>query len=208
MRYLALLSLALLSTVFATGQPECRCLYGEACWPSAEAFNELSTKLSQPLLHPVPAALPCYRDGPSSAACVAVRQTYTDAQWRADQPGAMQTTNFETYIFANNTVSSCPLEAPAGQICGQGPIPPIGVDARTPKDVEEAIRFAKDHNLKLVVKNTGHDFLGRSSGRGAFMIWTHRMKDIMLHDAFKPAGSPDGPGVQGMSLIGRSSSKC
>ena len=31
----------------------------------------------------------------------------------------------------------------------------IGVDARTPKDIQAAVNFAIQYNLKLVVKNTG-----------------------------------------------------
>jgi hypothetical protein len=36
-----------------------------------------------------------------------------------------------------------------------------------------------------------HDFLGRSSGRDSFLIWTHHMKDITFHDSFSPTGATD-----------------
>lgn len=32
--------------------------------------------------------------------------------------------------------------------------------------------------------------LGRSSGNGAFSIWTHNMKGIEWHDSFAPRGAP------------------
>ena len=35
-----------------------------------------------------------------------------------------------------------------------------------------------------------HDYLGRSTARGAFMLWTHNMKNISYHDMFMPAGAP------------------
>lgn len=39
-----------------------------------------------------------------------------------------------------------------------------------------AVRFAGAHNLRLVVKNTGHDYLGRSSAEGgSLLVWTHRV---------------------------------
>jgi len=36
-----------------------------------------------------------------------------------------------------------------------------------------------------------HDFLGRSSARDSFLIWTHHMKDIVFHDSFSPTGATD-----------------
>jgi hypothetical protein len=32
--------------------------------------------------------------------------------------------------------------------------------------------------LRLVIKNTGHDFSGKSGGAGALSIWTHNLKDV------------------------------
>ena len=36
-----------------------------------------------------------------------------------------------------------------------------------------------------------HDYLGRSSGRGSFLIWTHHMKNITFHESFTPKGATD-----------------
>ena len=69
-------------------------------------------------------------------------------------------------------------------------MPPVGVDARSADDVQAAVKFVKQHNLKLVVKNTGHDFLGRSTAHGAFSIWTHHMKDLSYNPTFVPEGAP------------------
>jgi len=44
--------------------------------------------------------------------------------------------------------------------------------------------------LKVVVKNTGHDYLGRSTARGGFLIWTHFMKEILYNSTFTPEGAP------------------
>ncbi|KAH6908858.1 FAD binding domain-containing protein [Coprinopsis sp. MPI-PUGE-AT-0042] len=171
---------------------QCRCLYGQRCWPSADAFNALSTQLSQPLIRPVPPALPCYSGDPeSSQACSEVRARYDNGTWRSGLPGAMQNVNFEAYIDPNGTVAACYLDTTLQAPCDQGSIPPVGVDARTPEDVQAAVKFAKQHRLKLVVKNTGHDYLGRSTAKGSFLVWVHHMKDISLHDAFIPVGGPN-----------------
>jgi hypothetical protein len=36
-----------------------------------------------------------------------------------------------------------------------------------------------------------HDYLGRSSGKGSFMIWTHHVKNITFHDSFTPTDATD-----------------
>ncbi|KAF5339816.1 hypothetical protein D9611_009144 [Ephemerocybe angulata] len=82
----------------------------------------------------------------------------------------------------------------------KGSVPPVGVDARTPQDVQEAVRFAKRYNLRVVVHNTGHDFLGRSTGRGGFLIWTHWMKDIAFQENFVAETDRVGKGVQAITL--------
>lgn len=62
-------------------------------------------------------------------------------------------------------------------------------------DISETIKFASTRNLRLVIKNTGHDFLGRSTARGALSIWTHKMQDISFSDNFKPHGCHHGVGT-------------
>jgi FAD/FMN-containing dehydrogenase len=102
----------------------------------------------------------------------------------------MQHINFETFISHNDTLSACYLDTTLGVPCEQGSIPPVGVDARSGSDVQAAVNFAKQHNLKVVVKATGHDFLGRSTARGSFLIWTHNMKQTLYNPTFVPEGAP------------------
>ena len=69
---------------------------------------------------------------------------------------------------------------------------PRVVAAESAADIAAAVDFAREHGAGLVVKGTGHDYLGRSCAPGSLMIWTHRMREVTVHDAFVPAGSPDG----------------
>ncbi|GLB39902.1 putative oxygen-dependent FAD-linked oxidoreductase family protein [Lyophyllum shimeji] len=104
----------------------------------------------------------------------------------------MQSPNFETYIFGNGTISACYLNTTLGVPCGQGSVPVIGVDARSVGDVQATVQFASKHNLRLVIKNTGHDYLGRSTARGALLLWTHHLKNITYQETFTPDGAPQG----------------
>jgi hypothetical protein len=168
----------------------CRCLYDEPCWPNEDEFAKLASQLSKPVLHPLPPASACYPPSAPSGNCAYVIGNFTNGKWRSDQPGAMQSINFETYELHNGHISACHLDTALGIPCGQGSVPPVGVDARSESDVQAAVNFAKQHNLKLVVKGTGHDFLGRSTARGSFLIWTHHMKQTVYNPNFVPEGAP------------------
>ena len=70
-------------------------------------------------------------------------------------PGAMEAPNLETFTFPNGTIDACYRNTTIAGACRQGSVPVIGVDARSVKDIQTAVTFAVQHNLKLVVKNTG-----------------------------------------------------
>jgi FAD/FMN-containing dehydrogenase len=60
-------------------------------------------------------------------------------------------------------------------------IPLVELDYRTEQDA------ARKHNIRLIVKNSGHDYVGRSSGGNALSIWVHYMKAMKIHDKpFRP----------------------
>ncbi|KAH7921690.1 FAD-binding domain-containing protein [Leucogyrophana mollusca] len=172
----------LASRAFAISS-NCRCVYSEECWPSSSEFSQLESELSQPLIYPRPTAAVCYPVEHPSGNCSGLANTWTDGNWRADQPGAMEAPNFETYTFQNGTIDACYTNTTLGVPCDQGSVPVIGVDARSPADIQAAVQFAVSHDLRLVVKNTG-------AARGAFVIWTHHMKNITYDASFVPQGAP------------------
>ena len=67
------------------------------------------------------------------------------------------------------------------------------------------MNFARARNLRLVIKNTGHDYNGRSTGKDALSLWTHNLKDITFVKDFK-SNDYQGPvlkvgaGIQGSEL--------
>jgi FAD/FMN-containing dehydrogenase len=67
------------------------------------------------------------------------------------------------------------------------------VAAENTADVVAAVRFARAHNLRLVIKGRGHSFFGGSNAPDSLLLWTRRMDDVTVHDAFTPAGSRAAP---------------
>ncbi|MGH6914994.1 MAG: FAD-binding protein, partial [Geminicoccales bacterium] len=62
------------------------------------------------------------------------------------------------------------------------------VAARTTDDVVATVNYARENDLRLVVKGGGHSYQGRSNAADSLLIWTRRMNAITLHDAFVGAG--------------------
>lgn len=89
--------------------------------------------------------------------------------------------------------------------CTLGGYPSYVVNVSTVAQIQLAVNFARDNSLRLVVKNTGHDYLGKSVGAGALGIWTHRLKGLQyLEDyeskRYRGAAVKMGAGVQGGEL--------
>jgi hypothetical protein len=138
------------------GTRSCRCLSWQPCWPTTADFAQLQSQLSVPLIRPLPPESACYPPSNPSGNCSEVLSMTSDGIWRSDQPGSMQAPNWETFVFRNGTIQACYLNTTLGVPCGQGSVPIIGVDARTVEDVQAAVNFSVVHNLRLVIKNTGH----------------------------------------------------
>jgi hypothetical protein len=65
------------------------------------------------------------------------------------------------------------------------------VVVRRNEDVVAAVNFARDNNLRLVIKGGGHSYQGTSNAADSLLIWTRQMDKITLHDAFVADGCAD-----------------
>ncbi|WEW56366.1 hypothetical protein PRK78_001809 [Emydomyces testavorans] len=123
----------------------------------------------------------------------------TNSVWRSQEPGAVQYINWETWPEKQQT---CYIGGDRKIPCGQGRISRYSAVAHKPDHIQQAVRFAAKHNLRLVVKNTGHDFLGRSAAPESLQILTHFMKDIQFTNEFVPEGKSDRRAVGSAVTIG------
>src|SRR5260370_36305469 len=64
------------------------------------------------------------------------------------------------------------------------------VVAEDSADIQAAVDFARRNGLRLVIKGTGHDYLGRANAPDSLLVWTHKMRHVSMHDAFVPRGCP------------------
>ncbi|KAL4938074.1 hypothetical protein BDV06DRAFT_226371 [Aspergillus oleicola] len=169
----------------------CRCLPHEPCWPSPGDWAAFNTSVNGHLISLRPVGAVCHGDEFDQALCAAVRETTNNSAWRAEQPATLQSVNWES-TWASTT--NCDPFIYRDSICTQGRIPLFSVLAQSASEIQTAIRFARTRNLRVVIKNTGHDSIGRSSGPASFQINVSRLKSIQVVDDFVPNGGSVGQG--------------
>lgn len=111
-------------------------------------------------------------------------------------------------FFANQ---SCDPFTAENKTCDYGNYVRYAVNVSTSDDVVAAISFAQENNIRFVIRNTGHDYLGRSTGAGSLSVWTHYLKDIDFLDwsdqYYTGAAVKVGAGVQGFDAFAATKDK-
>ncbi|KAH6616600.1 FAD/FMN-containing isoamyl alcohol oxidase-like protein MreA [Boeremia exigua] len=152
----------------------CKVYPGDAAWPSDEAWEQLNELTGNRLIsRPTPLAAVCYPAHPDydAAQCATYSATWTQSYTHMNDPIEMMSP------VAQGMTCTAPVIFDSHN-CTRGGFPAYVVNATEPKHVQLAVNFARNSGVRLIVKNTGHDFLGKSGGKDALSIWTHYMKDI------------------------------
>ncbi|KAF2731486.1 FAD binding domain-containing protein, partial [Polyplosphaeria fusca] len=153
-------------------QEECKYLPGDEDWPDDDDWAQFNETLGGALLKPLPPAIVCY-DGPHYDATVCAnlrRQWAMNTAFHANDPISITSQWSSGY--------SCVPTADPTSNCTQGGWPVYVVQASTVRHVQLAVNFARNRNLRLVIKNSGHDFNGKTLGRGALSVWPHGLKGL------------------------------
>ncbi|KAK3312534.1 hypothetical protein B0H66DRAFT_485854 [Apodospora peruviana] len=150
----------------------CRVFPGDSRWPSKLVWFLLDLLTGGALIETVPIGAVCYPNSGvyDAAKCQTLKDNWTKGETHAEDPTSVMSPLYqgETCMPDNGGSSTCKL----------GGFPSYAVAVRNVAQIQLAVNFARNANLRLVVKNTGHDFLGKSAGAGALSIWTHKLKSI------------------------------
>ena len=77
-------------------------------------------------------------------------------------------------------------------VCTLGGYASYSVAVANVAQIQLSLNFARHANLRLVVRNAGHDFADKSVGAGALSLWLHKLNDIKFYEEYK-FGSYSGP---------------
>ncbi|KXX75975.1 Bifunctional solanapyrone synthase [Madurella mycetomatis] len=188
----ALMCLLALPAVLASSPP-CRYIPGDAGWPSRRDWARLNATVGGRLIATVPVAHVCHKTGPFSAydegACEDLVEAFQDAgpETLCTVPGEI----FNPY-WQNDSCS--PFTSPWAP-CRLGNRAVYSINVTGPADVQAGLKFAAKNNIRLVIKNTGIDYLGKSTGKGALALWTYNLKTIEIIANYK-SSFYSGPAVK------------
>lgn len=136
-------------------------------WPSASQWQTLNNSVGGNLLAVRSLFGSCERDQ-KDAACLDALRNIRNPFWIGDQPAGTQV---------------------SGWLDAWTPSPSAyAIKARNAADVAAGVTFAREHNLRLVVKGGGHSYLGTSNAPDSLLIWTRAMSQVTLHDSFVGQG--------------------
>ncbi|KAK4222797.1 hypothetical protein QBC38DRAFT_489055 [Podospora fimiseda] len=157
--------------------PRCKISPQDPAWPKTQEWQQLNNTLNGRLLQPTPAPSVCYPSHPNynPASCAFLTSgAIKFSRFWLDDPLSVLYPWTEGNTCLPITVNSTNEE----RTCTQGGFPVYVVNATEPEHIQAAVNFARTKNIRLIIKNTGHDFLGRSNGYGSLSVWTHHMKEI------------------------------
>jgi hypothetical protein len=123
----------------------CKAFPGTPQWPAEEEWSRLNTTVGGALLKPIPEAAACY-DGPhkNAARCSWLLTEAADVGFYVSDPLSVLTewSQGGTCRYVEN---------PNGT-CTQGGFPVYVVNVTSVKQVQAAVNFARNKNVRLVVK--------------------------------------------------------
>jgi FAD/FMN-containing dehydrogenase len=153
--------------LFAANANFRRCRPADPAWPTQAAWKGLNDAVGGNLI-PVNFPLSLFKTDPESAAAKRLLENLKNPYYIGEQPGLTQTLG---WVDAWATKPSV-----------------YAVAARNVHDIAEAVNFARENNLRLVVKGGGHSYQGTSNAPDSLLIWTRHLNDIAMHPAFVPQG--------------------
>ncbi|KAJ6151513.1 hypothetical protein N7470_007110 [Penicillium chermesinum] len=154
----------------AFGLDNCHCLPSDPCWPSPSEWKSLNATVGGRLIATVPIGSPCHDPTYDAEACAVLR-----SNWTTPEPHLASSSSVMESYFANQ---SCDPFTARSKPCTLGNYVSYAVNVSSSRDVIAAIQFAQHKNIRFVIRNTGHDYLGRSTGAGALAVWTHHLNEI------------------------------
>ena len=140
---------------------------GDSGWPSEASWDRLSRDVGGRLVK-VQSPLAACLEAPSSTGCAHLFKELKNPYFLGDEIGLTQSLGWVD-------AWTCRPSAYA-------------VAAQTTDDVVAAVNFARENDLRLVVKGGGHSYQGTSNAADSLLIWTRRMNAVTLRDAFIGAG--------------------
>ncbi|KAI3320206.1 FAD binding domain-containing protein [Xylariaceae sp. AK1471] len=162
---------------------DCKNFPGDSVmFPGTVTTTVFNLLLGGSLIRTKPFASPCFADyqNQDAAKCAEITTNwFNDSYIHTDDP-----TSINAILFQGTTCVPDVVNPWATQ-CTIGSYPTLSVNVSTVAHIQLAINLARNLNIRLVIKNTGHDFGAKSTGAGSLSLWTHNLKDIRFYGDYE-----------------------
>ena len=148
---------------WGAAEPKTRVRPGDAAWPSDASWDRLGAEVEGRLVKVRSPLGPCV-GAKFEAECAQVFKELKNPFYLGDEVALTQSLGWVGAWTSEPSV--------------------YAVAAKTPRDVVAAVNFARENNLRLVVKGGGHSYQGTSNAADSLLVWTRHMNAVTLHDAF------------------------
>jgi hypothetical protein len=156
---------------------------GDENYPKPSDWAQLNSTVGGNLIAATLPAAACYPENYNAEKCsTAVRWAY----WGSEEDPLLVKVPWWSGL-------TCQAQINATGTCTLGNYPSYVVNASSTETVSQALQFANKWNLRVVIKNTGHDFLGRNVGYGSLSIWTHHFNGMDFEENWVPTAGPVAP---------------
>ncbi|KAF7133749.1 hypothetical protein CNMCM5793_005103 [Aspergillus hiratsukae] len=179
------------SSVSKRSLHRCKVMPGDRAWPCDLIWEIFNLLLGDRLVKTTPLAAYCYPGWPEYDATKCASIT---AQWLSSDLHMADPASIMLPLYEGRTCM--PPSFNYTNTCEIGGYPTYVVNVTNVAQIQLAVNFARNLNLRLVVKNTGHDFNGKAAGKGALSIWTHWLKDKAFYPNYKAANGYVGPAIK------------
>ncbi|KAF7956664.1 hypothetical protein EAE96_003998 [Botrytis aclada] len=144
----------------------CRPIPGDASWPGPADWAALNKTVGGRLIATIPIGAPCHMFfSPFTGTMI---PTYNKEEcnalqnvWFLPETHLSSSSSPMAYSFSNN---SCNPWLEPDVPCTIGDHVVYAINATGHSDIQRGLGFTRRHNIRLVIRNTGHDYLGRSNG--------------------------------------------
>ncbi|KAK3296559.1 uncharacterized protein B0H64DRAFT_322615 [Chaetomium fimeti] len=155
-------------------------------------LSQLNATLDGRIRSSEPLAAPCFSE-PGGARCLAVKKQLKTPL------GFYHSSKYQGFQYMQGEAcladpsDQCLLEpgtlnTPGNASCSQGLVSSLYIEINKATDVPKIFEYARKSGTALSIKNSGHDYVMRSSRRGSLAIWTRGLQEKEFHASFVPAG--------------------
>ncbi len=150
-------------SLFASNKIFKRVRPGDALWPSENKWQQLNKAVNGNLIKVESPVIAC-KNSNNTQACEDLFKSLKNPYYIGDHPALTQSTGWLNAWQSEPSV--------------------YAVAAQTTADVVAAVNFARENNLRLVVKGGGHSYQGTSNAADSLLVWTRAMHNIEMHENF------------------------